>query len=95
MIKYKEYLIKPNAEGGFILGRNLRKVLDKNGKETETMTNICYPSTLKACLTKISSLEFAKAIENEDLTLNEAIDRLDQINADIKKSLNGLIREEF
>lgn len=95
MIRYKEYVIKSNAEGGYVLGKNLKVVVDKNGKETESMTYICYPSTIKACLTKIVSLEMAKVIDNNVLDLKQTIIELDKITSHLENTLKGLIKEEF
>ena len=95
MIRYKEYVIKANAEGGYILGKNLKVVVDQNGKENESITYICYPATLKGCLNKIVSLELAKVIDNNVLDLRQTIIELDNITTHLENTLKGLIKEEF
>lgn len=81
MIIYKDYGIKANDVGGYILGN-----FKKNKEGVRVFYAISYPSTLQRALQEIIKLEFAKAIE-VDLTLKEAIQTINNIYEDLQKNM--------
>lgn len=83
MIKYKEYGIQPNDTGGYVVG--IVKTDEEKGKETLTKT--LYPSTLARAVEIIREREIAKCVDSKDLTLEEAIKEIKNIDADIKAAI--------
>lgn len=80
MIRYKDYGIKANDVGGYVLGK-LKVVKGEN-----VFSTISYPSTLNRALKEIVQLEFAKSIE-VDMNLKDAIKELDRIQTELIENL--------
>lgn len=94
MIRYKNYIIEPNDCGDWILKEESSTINKKTG-ENYAYT-ICYPSTIKGCLTKILNVEFSRFVDSkENITLTEAIDKVESINKELTDFLNNKIKEEI
>lgn len=91
MINYKNYVITPNENGGYVLNK---KMISKT-KNEEYLMNICYPSTLKCCFERILKLEFDNKINSNEYTIKEALDELSKINEDIKIFMEKNIKESL
>lgn len=86
MIKYKNFVIKTNDGGGYVVSCTKT---NKNTNE-EYLTTICYPSTLKRCIEVIIKEQFANEIENNDMSINEAVLKLENISNEILKEIKDL-----
>lgn len=93
MIRYNKYIIEPNDCGGYVVRIEKNTIDKKTGKNY--LTTLGYPSTFKGCLTMILKEEFAKTINENDLTLAEAIKELDKINKELTEYLDKIIKEDI
>ena len=95
MIKYKDYGIEPNDCGGYVLSEIKIYGNDSKFKGQEYYRTICYPSTLKGCFTQILNLEMAKKINENDYTIQEAINELERINNELTNEFYKNVKEEI
>lgn len=91
MIKYENYIIEANSEGGYMVSEI--KINNKNGEEYKA--NTCYPNTIKGCINKILNWEFGKTIKKNDYTLKEALEKLEEIHNKLFNFYEQNIKEEI
>lgn len=95
MIRIGKYAITKGEQGGFVLREIKVKGEDSKYCGDEYQVTINYPSTLKGCLKTILNLEFLDYIDQNDVSIRDALEELERINDKLVKELSAKVKEEI
>ena len=95
MIRYNNYGIEANENGGYVLGEIKKRGTESKNPGEEYFIGFCYPSSLKSCFKRILEIEYAKVINSQDFTIKEALLELEKLQNEFQKVLDENVKEEL
>ena len=88
------YAIDINDGGGYQFGL-LKTMIDKKGVEKEYIYNPIYPSSIERCIQNLYNIKKQEFVKNNDITIKEYIDKIEQLNKEFKEILKNTLKENL
>ena len=88
------YGIDINDGGGYQFGI-IKTQIDKNGNEKEYLYQAIYPSTVEGCIQALYKIKKEEFIKNNDITLTQYIEKIEQLNKEFKEILKNTLKENL
>ncbi len=88
------YAIDINDGGGYQFGL-LKKTIDKKGVEKEYIYNPIYPSSIERCIQNLYDIKKQEFVKNNDITIKEYIEKIEQLNKEFKEILKNTLKENL
>lgn len=89
MVNYESFYFKPDINGGWILYEKKQNLDNKK----ERLEIVCYPSNLRGCIREIMRLECKRVFTEKDFTIQQALEKYDEIYKHFEDVLNNKLKE--